>query len=148
MPQSLACILIHVVFSTKNRAPLITPKLETELFPYMATCAKELHSPALAINGTNDHVHLLMALGRTVTIADWVEHIKNGSSKFAKTKGVKNFYWQSGYGAFSLGRSQERDIKTYIARQKTRHRTVSFQDEYRELLKRYDVEYDEKYVWD
>ncbi len=150
MPQSLSSILIHLVFSTKNREPFITPAIESELHPYMATIFREHNSPSLIIDGTKDHVHTLFALGRTITIADLVEEVKTGSSKWIKTKGreFRNFHWQKGYGAFSIGQSNVAALKRYIRNQKHHHRHVSFQDEYRDFLKRYEIEFDERYVWD
>jgi len=150
MPQSLSSILIHLIFSTKNRELFLTPEIETELYPYMASILKAVKSPALIINGTSDHVHTLLSLSRVVTIADLVEEVKTESSKWIKTKGreFNNFHWQNGYGAFSIGQSQVPAVKRYIARQKEHHRRITFQDEYRKFLKLYGVEYDERYVWD
>jgi REP element-mobilizing transposase RayT len=150
MPQSLSSILVHLVFSTKNREPFLRPIIEPELHPYLATIFGALGSPSLAIDGTRDHVHILFALGRTMTVADIVEEVKTSSSKWLKTKdrGLRNFHWQKGYGAFSIGQSQVEDVKRYIRNQKQHHRRVTFQDEYREFLKRYGVDYDERYVWD
>jgi putative transposase len=150
MPQSLSSILIHLVFSTKNREPLITPAIEPELHPYMATIFRAHKSPTLIIDGTRDHVHTLFALGRTITIADLVEEVKTGSSSWIKTKGTefRNFHWQKGYGGFSIGQSNVAALKRYIRDQKHHHRRVSFQDEYRDFLKRYEIEFDERYVWD
>ena len=150
MPQPLSSILIHLIFSTKNREPFLTPEIETELYPYMASILKAVKSPALIINGTSDHVHTLLSLSRVVTIADLVEEVKTESSKWIKTKGreFNNFHWQNGYGAFSIGQSQVPAVKRYIARQKEHHRRITFQDEYRKFLKLYGVEYDERYVWD
>jgi len=148
MPQSLSSILIHLIFSTKNREPLLTPEIETELYPYLASIFNAMKSPALIINGTSDHLHTLFSLSRVVTIADIVEEVKTDSSKWIKTKGreFRNFHWQSGYGAFSIGQSQVSTVKRYIARQKEHHRGLTFQDEYRKFLKAYDIEYDERYV--
>jgi len=150
MPQSLSSILIHLIFSTKNREPFLTPEIETELYPYMASIFKAMKSPALIINGTPDHVHTLLSLSRVVTIADLVGEVKTDSSKWIKTKGreFKNFHWQNGYGAFSIGQSQVPAVKRYIARQKEHHSRITFQDEYRKFLKLYGVDYDERYVWD
>jgi len=150
MPQSLSSILIHLIFSTKNREALLTPEIETELYPYLASIFNAMKSPALIINGTSDHLHTLFSLSRVVTIADIVEEVKTESSKWIKTKGreFRNFHWQSGYGAFSIGQSQVSTVKRYITRQKEHHRHVTFQDEYRKFLKAYDIEYDERYVWD
>ena len=116
----------------------------------MASIFKAMKSPALIINGTSDHIHTLFSLSRVVTIASLVEEVKTESSKWIKTKGkqFRNFHWQSGYGAFSIGQSQVPTVKRYITRQKEHHRRVSFQDEYRKFLNVYGVEYDERYVWD
>jgi len=150
MPQSLSSILVHLVFSTKSREPFITPKIETELHPYLATIFREHNSPSLIIDGTADHIHALFALGRTITVADLVEEVKTNSSKWIKTKGqeFRSFHWQKGYGAFSIGQSNVEQLKRYIRNQKQHHRHVSFEDEYRDFLKRYKVQFDERYVWD
>ena len=150
MPQSLSSILIHLIFSTKNREPFLTPEIDAELYPYIASIFKATKLRALIINGTTDHLHTLLSLSRTVTIADLVEEVKTESSKWIKTKGkeFRNFHWQSGYGALSIGQSQVGSVKRYIARQKEHHRRVTFQDEYRNFLKAYDIEFDERYVWD
>jgi REP element-mobilizing transposase RayT len=150
MPQSLFSILIHLIFSTKNREPFVTPAIETELPPYMATIFRELKSPSFEIDGTSDHVHILFSLARVIAIADLVQEVKTQTSKWIKTKGpeFKNFHWQSGYGAFSIGQSQVQEVKRYIYGQKEHHRRVTFQDEYRKFLKAYGIDYDERYVWD
>ena len=150
MPQSLSTVLVHLVFSTKNRESFITPTVEVELHAYMATVFRDHNSPSLAINGTPDHVHALFVLSRTITIADVVEKVKTGSSKWLKTKGpeFRNFHWQRGYGAFSIGQSNVAELKRYIRNQKQHHRTISFQDEYRKFLHRYEIDFDERYVWD
>lgn len=150
MAQSLSSILIHLVFSTKNREPFITPAVETELHPYMAKIFRELKSPSLAIDGTSDHVHILFSLARVITIADLVEEVKTNTSKWIKTKGreFRNFHWQKGYGGFSIGQSNVASLRRYIRGQKDHHRRVTFQDEYRKFLKAYGIDYDERYVWD
>jgi putative transposase len=150
MPQSLSSILVHLVFSTKHREPLISGDVEPELHKYMATVFRELKSPSLVIGGTVDHIHILFALSRTITVADLVEEVKTSSSKWIKTKGkeFRQFHWQSGYGAFSIGQSSVASLKQYIASQKEHHRRRSFQDEFRLLCKRYGVDIDERYVWD
>ena len=150
MPQSLSSILIHLIFSTKNREPFITPAIEVELHPYMATIFRELKSPSLAIDGVSDHVHVLFSLARVIKVADLLQEVKTETSKWIKTKGseFRNFHWQSGYGAFSIGQSQVEEVKQYIHGQKEHHRRVTFQEEYRKFLKAYGIEYDERYVWD
>jgi len=150
MPQSLSSILVHIVFSTKLREPFITPEIEPELHAYIATVFREVKSSSLLIGGTRDHIHALFVLSRTRTLAEIVEEVKTNSSKWIKTKGreFRNFHWQAGYGAFSIGQSNMENVKRYIASQKVHHRRRTFQDEYRALLKKYKIEYDERYVWD
>ena len=150
MPQSLSNILVHLIFSTKNREPLINDNIAAELHPYLAALFRVRESPALTINGTEDHIHALFALSRTQTVAGIVEEVKTQSSKWIKIKGplFYNFHWQTGYGAFSIGRSSEQSLRKYIAEQKQHHRKKTFQDEYRTFLRKYGVEYDERYVWD
>jgi putative transposase len=124
MPQSLSSILIHLVFSTKNREPFITPTIEPELHPYLASILRALKSPYLAIDGTADHVHILFSLGRVITVADLVEEVKTESSKWIKRKGweFRNFHWPAGYGAFSIGQSNVETLRRYIRGQKKHHR--------------------------
>jgi len=150
MPQSLARVLVHIIFSTKNRLRFIKPGIEKELFAYQAAVLRECGSPALIINGTEDHVHILCSLSRTMALCDLLEEVKKRSSKWIKTKGEEysGFSWQSGYGVFSIGESGVAELKRYIANQKEHHRTRTFQEEYRSILGRYGVEYDERYVWD
>jgi REP element-mobilizing transposase RayT len=150
MSQSLSSILVHLVFSTKNREPFITPIIEAELHPYMAKIFRDLKSPSLAIDGTSDHIHILFSLARVTAVADVVEEVKTGTSKWIKTKGreFRSFHWQRGYGAFSIGQSNVEALKRYIRDQKLHHRRITFQDEYRKFLKSYGIEYDERYVWD
>jgi len=150
MPQSLANVLVHLIFSTKNRVPLIEPEIEVELFPYLAAACRAQGCPAQKVGGTNDHIHIVCSLSRTITIAKLIEEIKTSSSKWIKTKGNRyaKFAWQGGYGAFSIGQSQLVDLKRYIVNQREHHRHKTFQEEFREFLKRYGVEFDERYVWD
>lgn len=150
MAQSLASVLVHLVFSTKHRQPLIRPDVEAELHAYLSTVLREMESPAIAINGTEDHVHILFRLGRKVALAEVVEELKKRSSKWIKTRGpaYADFYWQSGYEAFSIGESGVERLKEYIAGQKEHHRVKTFQEEFRAFLARYRIEYDERYVWD
>lgn len=150
MGQSLSSVLVHLVFSTKKRYPFITPDAEKELFPYLATVFRNAGCPTQAINGTADHVHILFALSRTKTLAEVVEEAKTSSSKLLKPKSriLQKFEWQTGYGAFSIGRSQLERVVKYIREQKEHHRRRTFQDELRILLRNYQIEYDERYVWD
>ncbi len=150
MPQSLSNILLHIVFSTKNRIDLIQPEIEKDLHAYMATIFSNESCPILIINGTSNHIHALCRLERTVTVAHLLEMVKKGSSKWIKTQGNEfaDFAWQAGYGAFSIGASNIEALKHYIQNQKQHHQTLSFEDEYRALLKKYNIEFDEKYMWD
>ena len=150
MPASYCSVLVHVVFSTKNRQPWIRPEIEPELYAYMATICREMDSPSLAIHGMPDHVHLLIRLGRKTSLADLVEEIKKRSSKWIKTKGAEyaEFYWQTGYGAFSIGESGVDALKQYIANQKEHHRERTFQEEFVALLGKYRIPYDERYLWE
>lgn len=150
MAHSIASILVHIVFSTKNREPLITPEIETELYKYMAAIFRNHHSPSLGGNGTEDHVHFLISLARTISVADLVEEVKKSSSSWIKTKGpeFEAFQWQTGYGAFSIGASGKKPLLAYIAGQKEHHKKVSFQDEFRKLLRLYEIPLDEHNDWD
>ena len=150
MPQSLSRLLIHLVFSTKNRDRVLTPVIQTELHPYLAATLDNIACPSLQIGGVDDHVHLFFGLSRTRTIAEVVEVVKTSSSKWIKTKGAAfaGFHWQSGYGAFSVSQSDADAVVAYICNQAQHHQKMTFQDEYRRLLERYRVAFDEKYVWD
>ena len=150
MPQSLSRILIHLVFSTKNRIPILSRAVREELHPYMAITLSNIDCPSFRVGGVADHVHLLFGLSRTLTIAKVVETIKTSSSKWIKTKGPEfaDFHWQSGYGAFSVGQAETGLVSNYIANQEERHQKQTFQEEYRMFLEKYGVEYDERYVWD
>ena len=151
MPQSLAKILVHVVFSTKDRRPFLRDKsLREELHRYLGGILAHHDCQPLIIGGVEDHVHLLTTLSRTGTAAEMVKEAKRGSSLWLKTKtpDLRDFAWQNGYGIFSIGFSQVDAVRNYIAGQEEHHRKVSFQDEFREFLKRYEVVFDERYVWD
>jgi REP element-mobilizing transposase RayT len=150
MPQSLVKMLVHIVFSTKNRANLITPEIEPELFSYMNGIVGNNKSKLIIANGTMNHVHLLVSLGKTISVSELIGDIKRDSSSWIKPKGkeFRDFYWQEGYGAFSVGQTQVKDVMNYIARQKEKHAKRSFETEFRYFLKKYEIEYDERYVWD
>lgn len=147
MPQSLARVLIHLVFSTKNREPTIGPNIRPELHAYLGGILDKLGCSPLRVGGTADHVHILFALSRTLAIADAVEETKKGSSKWMKRERA-DFWWQAGYGVFSVAQSQVATVTGYIERQEQHHRVLSFQEEFRQLLSRYQLPYDERYVWD
>ncbi len=149
MPQSLFKILIHVVFSTKDRADLIAPEIEDELFKYFHGIVENNGAKLIIANGTTNHVHLLISFGKKVDIPELVGDLKRDSSKWIKReKNIHNFYWQRGYGAFSIGQSQVGTTVKYIENQKAHHSQQDFKDEYRALLQKYEIDYDERYVWD
>ena len=150
MPQSLAKIYLHLVFSTKGRASTINDRMHDPLHRYMATVLKNLGCHANLINSVEDHIHLLFELGRTVAVSKVVEDVKKSSSKWIKTQpdGVGEFGWQNGYGIFSVSHSNVEAVRDYIASQREHHRKRTFQDELRTLLEKHGVDYDERYVWD
>ena len=151
MPQSLAKILVHTVFSTKDRRSFLRERpLREELHRYLGGVVSNLGCQPVIVGGIEDHVHLLCALSRTCEPAALVKELKRGSSLWLKTKSpdLQAFGWQNGYGMFSVGFSQLESVRTYIATQEEHHRKVSFQDEFRQLLRRYEIEFDERYVWD
>ena len=150
MPQSLAKNLVHLIFSTKDRQRFLEPALRSNLHCYMAAVLRNELSPALIINSVWDHVHILLNLHRTRALSDVVMESKRSSSKWLKTQRAQlmQFHWQAGFGAFSIGQSAVEEVRRYIRDQEAHHRTMSFKDEFRDFLKRYEVEYDERYVWD
>jgi REP element-mobilizing transposase RayT len=149
MPQSLAQIYLHIVFSTKNRSPFLAdPELLEETHRYLGGTCNRLECPVLRVGGVADHVHILCRLGRTISVADLIRELKRDSSQWLKTKGQPDFYWQNGYGAFSLSPEHVEPVREYIAHQEEHHREESFQDEFRRLLKEHGIEWDERYVWD
>jgi len=151
MSQSLAKILVHTVFSTKERAPFFRDKnLRNELQRYLGGILNNLDCLPIIVGGAEDHVHILSTLSRTCNAAEMVKESKRGSSVWLKTKSpaLQSFAWQNGYGMFSIGFSQIEAVRNYIAGQEGHHRKISFQDEFRQLLRRYDIEFDERYVWD
>ena len=150
MPQSLAKIYLHLIFSTKSRAPVINDRIRDPVHRYMATVLKNLGCHANLINSVEDHVHLLFELGRTVAVSKVVEDAKKSSSKWIKTQstGVGDFAWQNGYGVFSVSHSNVEAVREYIATQREHHRKCTFQEELRALLEKHGVDYDERYIWD
>ena len=150
MPQSLVKNYIHIIFSTKYREELIYPPAEDELYAYLGGECKRLDCQPIRIGGYTDHVHVLCKLSQKIALMKLVEQIKSHSSKWMKTKGddLINFYWQDGYGTFSVNPAEVERVVAYIENQKEHHSKITFQNEYRAILKRYQVEYDERYVWD
>jgi putative transposase len=151
MPQSLVQIYAHIVFSTKNRQPLLRDRdFRAQTHAYLAGICKNLDCPALIIGGVEDHVHILCRFGKTIEIATLLRELKRDSSKWIKENdaALNDFHWQAGYGAFSVSPSHVDVLKKYILNQEEHHRRESFQDELRRICRKYDVEIDERYVWD
>jgi REP element-mobilizing transposase RayT len=151
MPQSFAQIYVHIIFSTKNRQSFLNDKaIRHELHKYLGGTCNGLDCPSLRVGGVADHVHILCRLGRRISVADLVKELKRESSQWIKTKSLSlaDFYWQAGYGAFSISPSHAKALIEYITNQEEHHRAETFQDEFRRLLKKYGVEWDERYVWD
>jgi REP element-mobilizing transposase RayT len=150
MPQSLALVIVHLVFSTKDRQPLLGASVRPSLHAYLATVARNIGCECYRVGGVADHVHLAVQLPRTLTIAGVVEELKTSSSKWLKTQatGLAAFAWQRGYGAFSVSPSDLDALRSYIDSQEEHHRVKTFQEEYRALLVKSAVEFDERYVWD
>lgn len=148
MPQSLARVLLHVIFSTKHREPVIVQTMMSPLHSYLGGIARQLDCAPLQVGGIEDHVHILLGLGRTITIADLVKELKTGSSSWAKGHGAGEFAWQAGYGAFSVSESKVQEVIAYIRNQGEHHHHRTFQEEYREFLTRHGIACDERYVWD
>jgi REP element-mobilizing transposase RayT len=150
MPQSLARLYVHLIFSTKQRERFLSERVRELLHAYMATVLQNLDCPPVLINSTDDHVHILFELARRVAVSQAVEDVKKFSSKWIKSQGTEfaNFAWQTGYGAFSVSESNVAAVRDYVANQQEHHRQKSFQEEYRSFLDRHGVTYDERYVWD
>ncbi len=151
MPQSLSAVYIHLVFSTKDRRPFLRDdSVRHAAHSYLAEVSKRLDCPALLVGGVEDHVHMLVRFGRTITQADWVKEVKRVSNEWIKEQGpaYSAFQWQRGYSDFSVSQSNVDKVLKYIANQEEHHKKVSFQDELRVLLRKHDIEWDEQYVWD
>lgn len=150
MGQSVAKNYLHIVFSTKHRQPLISDDIASELHAYLGGICNRLECTPLKVGGYKDHIHILCMLSKKIALMKLLEELKSHSSKWIKTKGAgfHQFYWQDGYGAFSVNPTEVDVVVRYINNQKEHHAKHSFQDEYRAFLKKYKVAYDEKYVWE
>jgi len=149
MGQSLSYLLVHSVFSTKDRHPFLrSEETRNEIYAYMAGILKNLECHPVKIGGVDDHVHILISLSKNMAFSQLIGRLKGSSSKRLKEKGVQGFAWQNGYGAFSVSESNVEAVTAYITNQDEHHRKFSFQEEFRELLKRHRIAFDEKYVWD
>jgi len=150
MSQSLVQNYLHIIYSTKNREPFLNESIQEEMFNYLGGICKKLDCQPIIVGGHVDHVHILCMLSKKIALVKLLEDVKSRSSKWVKTidKQYEDFYWQGGYGAFSVSPSQVDIAKKYIQNQKEHHRVKTFKDEFRGFLKKYRVEYDEQYVWD
>lgn len=150
MPQSLVKSYVHIIFSTKNRRPLIDEEIETELYSYLGGICNGLECFPVKVGGHKDHVHVLSHFSKKITIIKFLEELKSHSSNWIKTQDprYRDFYWQGGYGAFSVSPQSIETVKQYIESQHEHHKTITFQDEYRRILREHNVAFDERYVWD
>jgi REP element-mobilizing transposase RayT len=150
MPQSLSKVYVHITFSTKYRLPLIDDAINERLWEYLGGICKNLDCNPVEVGGYNDHVHILCLLSKTIAQATLLEEVKKRSSKWIKTvdERYKNFYWQDGYGVFSVNPYQIEKVVTYIQNQRLHHQNQGFKEEFLYFLKKYKVEYDEQYLWD
>jgi putative transposase len=150
MPQSLVKNYLHITFSTKNRQPFIDDKIKDELFSYLGGICKNHECNPIIVGGYKNHIHILCLLSRKIALMKLIEELKAHSSKWIKTKSedYQKFYWQNGYGGFSVNPKQVDVVKNYILNQEEHHKDKTFKEEYLELLMKNDIEYDERYVWD
>jgi putative transposase len=150
MPQSLASLLVHLVFSTKGREPWLADEFRDDLHGFIGGIVKSVGGTLLAAGSVEDHIHLLISHPRTISPADLVKEIKIGSSRWLKERDKRcdGFHWQGGYGMFSISPGHREDLERYIANQAEHHCKTTFQDEFRKLLTKYGVQWDERYVWD
>ncbi len=147
MPQSLAVVYVHTIFSTKDRQPFLTESdYRRRAHAYIAEVSSRLECPAIEVGGVADHVHVLARLSRTISIADWIRETKRVSSSFIKET-IPSFSWQGGYGVFSVDADRMELAADYIRRQEEHHLTTTFQNEFRRLMREHDIALDERYVW-
>jgi putative transposase len=149
MSQSLARLLVHLVFSTKNRVAFLQDQhLRSEVHAYLTATLRALDCEPLQVGGVCDHVHLLFGLSRKISFAELVKNLKTSSTNILREKGHRDFSWQTGYGAFSVSESNKNAVATYIANQEIHHRKMTFQEEIRAILSRHSLHFDERYIWE
>lgn len=148
MSQSLSKIYLHLIFATKNRDFYISPQCKVELFSYIAGVINGLGCKTIIVGGMTDHIHILFCMSTTKTVSDVARDIKTSAIRWYKQRFSKALQWQSGYGIFSVSQSKVETVRRYIAQQEEHHRVKTFQEEYREFLNSYKIEFDEKYVWE
>jgi len=147
MAQTLTSILVHFIFSTKRREPTIPGALETDLHAYIGGICRSNECVLRGAGGMPDHIHLLISLSKTICVSDLMRHVKSGSSAWLNDRLATSFRWQEGYAGFSIGQSQVEEVRGYLAKQKEHHKRVSFQEELLAFLRKYHIEYDERYIW-
>ena len=150
MAQSLSKVIVHIIFSTKERQPWLDSDVRPRMHGYLATICRDLGADIVHVGGFSDHVHIVTTLPRTLSQAQLIEQMKKTSSKWIKALDARyrGFFWQRGYGAFSVSPSQLEAVLRYVDTQQEHHSTRTFQEEYRELLRKHGVDFDERYVWD
>jgi putative transposase len=150
MSQSLNKVIPHIIFSTKNREPWLNASVRPRMHAYLAEICRDFGADAFRVGGVADHVHIVATLPRNFSQAEMIEQIKKPSSKWIKDADAncRRFFWQRGYGAFSVSLSQLDSVRQYVDRQPDHHRTRTFQEEYRQMLRTHGIDFDERYVWD
>jgi putative transposase len=151
MPQSLANMIVHLVFSTKDREPRFAEaERMNSMHAYLGGISAKLECPTICIGGVADHVHILARMSRTISLAEWVKELKRASTVWMQEEWPEfaTFHWQAGYGAFSVSQSNTDAVVEYVRNQAEHHRTKTFQEEYRAMMRRHGIEWDERYVWD
>ena len=148
MSHTSGNILLHLIFSTEHRRPLIKRSFQNELFAYLGGIIREMRGTALIVNGMPDHVHMLVRIRPAQSAAEIMRTVKTNSSRWLRENGQRNFAWQTGYGVFSVSESNVPSVMKYIATQQEHHKKISFQEEFIAFLKKNKIPYDEKYLWD
>ena len=147
MSRTFTNLLTHVIFSTKDREPWIQSEIRSELHAYLGGLTRELKGKAYGVNGTNDHVHMLLSLPPNISTSDALRFIKSNSSGWVRAKGKRPFAWQLGYAAFSVSKSNVAQVLKYVANQEQHHRRVTFKDELVDFLGKHQIVYDQRYIW-
>jgi len=150
MAHTYTNLLTHIIFSTKNREPTINDEIRARLFPYMGGVLREIQARPILINGTSDHVHLLIAMPPTISVSDSMRILKTNSSRWVHETWptATDFGWQAGYGAFSVSQSNAEAVRGYIADQENHHRRMTFKEEFLAFLRRHEIDFDERYIWE
>ena len=145
--MSYTNLIYHIVYATKERAPLITDTLRPRLHEYLGGIVRGIQGVPLEVNGTNDHVHLLIRIKPVISVSEFLSKLKSSSSGWAKRQTLGRFAWQARFGGFTVSESQVERVRQYIRNQEKHHRTISFEEEFKALLKAHHVEFDEEHLW-